>query len=28
MKAAEFASLASRAFSPNLSASSTVPGAP
>jgi thiol:disulfide interchange protein DsbD len=28
MKAAEFASLASRAFSPNLSASSSVPGAP
>jgi thiol:disulfide interchange protein DsbD len=28
MKAAEFASLASRAFSPNLSASSTIPGAP
>jgi thiol:disulfide interchange protein DsbD len=28
MKAAEFASLASRAFSLNLSASSTVPGAP
>src|SRR6202011_4814042 len=28
MKAAEFASLARSAFSPNLSASSTVPGAP
>ena len=28
MKAAEFASLARRAFSPNLSASSTLPGTP